>query len=264
MAAPAAITALAPLKLPAVLPDDGELSLGPVRLPAGRRIITEDGEPVAWVTEDVVPEPGRVWAALRDLHPDTGLVPVLLDPEDNLADFFFTGGVDPGEIDGLSAIEVFADFWGEDEEAGRGEPPRKESDLAPAEGVALPAATLTAALGWFQPAHIGLVPAARSADVPAAAGWVAFSDLMDQPNGVWIGSVLRSFERRFGARLVKIGPGAAIRLLVERPPHTLQDALRIAVEHKVFADEYLGLGPMDVRQLAAALVDTPGWTFWWD
>jgi hypothetical protein len=82
-----------------------------------------------------------------------------------------------------------------------------------------------AALGWFQPAQIGLVPAARPADVPAAVGWVAFSDLMDQPNGVWIGSVLRSFERRFGARLVKIGPGAAIRLLVERPPRSLQAAL---------------------------------------
>ena len=128
----------------------------------------------------------------------------------------------------------------------------------------LPAATLTAALGWFQAAHIGLVPAARPADVPAVVGWVAFSDLADHPNGVWIGSVLRSFEARFGARLVKIGPGAAIRLLVERPPRTLEAARRIAVEHKAFADEYLGLGPMDTEQLAAALVDTPGWTFWWD
>ena len=63
---------------------------------------------------------------------------------------------------------------------------------------------------------------------------------------------------------VKIGPGAAIRLLVERPPRTLEAARRIAVEHKAFADEYLGLGPMDTEQLAAALVDTPGWTFWWD
>ncbi|TVZ06405.1 DUF4253 domain-containing protein [Trebonia kvetii] len=245
------------------LPEDGEFSLGPVRLPAGRRIITEDEEPVAWVTEDPVAEPGRVWAALRDLHTDSGLVPVLLDPEDNLADFFFTGGVDPGEIDGLSAVEVLADSWAVHDDAA-GPPPGKESDLAPAEGAALPVATLTAALGWFQAAHIGLVPAARPADVPAAVGWVAFSDLMDHRNGVWIGSVLRSFERRFGARLVQIGPGAAIRLLVERPPHTLKAARRIAAEHRAFADEYLGLGPMDVEQLAAALVDTPGWTFWWD
>jgi hypothetical protein len=100
--------------------------------------------------------------------------------------------------------------------------------------------------------------------VPAAVGWVAFSDLQDYPNGVWIGSVLRSFENRFGARLVKIGPGAEIRLLVERPPHTFDAALRIAAELRVFADEFPGLGTTDVRQMAAGLVDTPGWTFWWD
>jgi hypothetical protein len=247
------------------LPENGELSLGPVRLPAGRRVITEDGQPVAWVTEDPVPEPGRMWAALRDLHPDTGLVPVLLDPEDNLADFFFTGGTDPRQIDGLSAAEVLLDYWGQDEEDDPvGEPTRNNSDLAPAQDVALPAATVTAALGWFQAAHVGLVPARRAADVPAAVGWVAFSDLMDHPNGVWIGSVLRSFENRFGATLVKIGPGAEIRLLVERPPHTRQAALRIAAEHKAFGDEYQGMGPMDVEQLAACLIDTPGWTFWWD
>lgn len=245
------------------LPDNGELSLGPVRLPAGRRIITENGQPVAWVTEDPVAEPGRVWAALRDLHRDTGLVPVLLDPEDNLADFFFTGGVDPGEIDSLSPAEVLAESWAVHDEAA-GPSPWKESDLAPTEDVALPAATFTAALGWFQAAHIGLVPAARPADVPAAVGWVAFSDLADHPNGVRIGSVLRSFEARFGARLVKIGPGAAIRLLVERPPRTLQAALRVAAEHTAFADEYLGMGPMEVERLAACLIDTPGWTFWWD
>jgi hypothetical protein len=247
------------------LPEDGELSLGPVRMSVGRRIITEDGQPVAWVTEDPVPESGRVWAALSALHADTGLVPVLLDPEDNLADFFFTGGVDPSEIDDLSASEVLAgELWedGEDEPAGK--PPKKEFDLAPAEDVALPAATLAAALDWFQAAHIGLVPAARAADVLAAVGWVAFSDLADRPNGLWIGAVLRSFEARFGARLVKIGPGAAIRLLVERPPHSLRAACRIAEEHEAFADEYQGMGPMDAERLAAALVDTPGWTFWWD
>jgi hypothetical protein len=245
------------------VPQDGEVLLGTVRLPAGRRVISEDGEPLAWVTEDAIPRPGRVWAALRDLHVETGLVPVLLDPEDNLADFFFTGGVDPGEIDGLSPAVVLADSWAEHDEAA-GPPPMTESDLAPAEDVVLPAATLTAALGWFQAAHIGLVPAARSADLVAAVGWVAFSDLADQPNGVWIGAVLRSFEDRFGARLVKIGPGAAIRLLVDRPPRTRQAARRIAAEHKAFADEYAGLGNMDVEQLAAGLVNTPGWTFWWD
>jgi hypothetical protein len=86
------------------LPGNGEIALGPVRLPAGRRVISEDGEIVAWVTEDAVAEPGRVWAALQQVHTDTGLVPVLLDPEDNLADFFFAGGVDTSII---AALRLF-------------------------------------------------------------------------------------------------------------------------------------------------------------
>jgi hypothetical protein len=245
------------------LPGDGEVRLGPVRLPPGRRIISEDGEPVAWVTDDVVPGPGQAWSALRDLHADTGLAPVLLDPRDNLADFFFTGGVDPGEIDGVSAVQVLADMWPEyGDDAGA--PPGKESDLAPVEDVRLPAATLTAALDSFQAAHIGLVSAARPADVPAAVGWVAFDDLSEHRNAVWLGSVLRSFEDRFGAVLLMIGSGARIRLLVERPPRTLEAARKVAAEHKAIADEHADLGSLTVSLLAPVLVDAPVWSFWWD
>lgn len=49
------------------LPEDGELQLGPVRLPAGRRVTPyERDEPVAWVTRRTVPDPGLVWSALSD------------------------------------------------------------------------------------------------------------------------------------------------------------------------------------------------------
>jgi hypothetical protein len=40
------------------LPEDGELQLGPVRLPAGRRVTPYDhDEPVAWVTSVWFPIP---------------------------------------------------------------------------------------------------------------------------------------------------------------------------------------------------------------
>jgi hypothetical protein len=63
------------------LPGDGSVRLGPVTLPWGRLIRAHDceGEPVAWATDDPLPDPGRVWAALSVLHPQTGLVPILLD-----------------------------------------------------------------------------------------------------------------------------------------------------------------------------------------
>ena len=59
------------------LPEEGELRLGAVMLPPGRRIVPQEGpgEPVAWVTTQPVPDPGRVWSALSDAHLETGLVP---------------------------------------------------------------------------------------------------------------------------------------------------------------------------------------------
>jgi hypothetical protein len=47
------------------LPEDGELRLGPVSMPAGKLIHAGyvAPRPVAWVTRQAVPGPGRVWAA---------------------------------------------------------------------------------------------------------------------------------------------------------------------------------------------------------
>lgn len=81
---------------------------------------------------------------------------------------------------------------------------------------------------------------------------------------MWIGSVLRSWEDRFGARLLNVGPGAEIRLLVERPPRTRGTAEKIAAEHSVFCTECAGRGLRDIDQIADALVGAPFWTFWWD
>jgi Domain of unknown function (DUF4253) len=247
------------------LPEDGPVELGSGKLPPGRRIIPEDAEPVAWVTDDVVPGPGRAWSALRDLHASTCLVPVLLDPLDSSRDFpFFFGGVDPGEIDRVDPAQILAERWPRDDQRAVTALKRGEG-LAPAEDIRLPEAQLQAALDSLRPAHIGLVPARRPADVLAALGWVAFDDLADHPNGVWIGSVLRSWEDRFGAILLKIGPGARIRLLVERPPHTLDAALKIAAEHKAFADEHADpQAAMPGSVLAPILMDAPIWSFWWD
>jgi len=76
--------------------------------------------------------------------------------------------------------------------------------------------------------------------------------------------VLRSWENRFGARLLALGPGAIVRLLVQRPPRTLGSAEEIAAEHSAFCDECADQGFRTVREIAPVLVDAPIWTFWWD
>jgi hypothetical protein len=103
--------------------------------------------------------------------------------------------------------------------------------------------------------------------VPAVVGWSTFGvepyefgPVRVYANSVWVGAVLRSFEDRFGATLLKLGPGAEMRLLVERPPRVLEHAARIAAEHSAFCDECAGQGLRTVPAIAGA----PIWTFWWD
>ena len=75
-------------------------------------------------------------------------------------------------------------------------------------------------------------------------------------------AVLRSWEDRFGARLIDVG-FEDLRFLVERPPRTLEAAQRLAAEQVVLADDCID-GARDIPNIAARLVNGPVWTFWWD
>lgn len=322
----------------AELPADGELRLGAVVLPPGRRVIPDDDEPVAWVTLTAVRNPGQVWSALADMTPQTGLVPVLLDddPDADGEDFFFYDPVDPRLIDMVDPAQLLAERWhdpAEEEDLtpmprfigrrtneflglkGPGEGPNSLADIVlaiaglaadphrnaelerinrldraeegwpppphapsaeqareprPFPGLAsavqdrLSAAELTAALASMQPARVCLVPAARPADILAVTGWFTTAAFDDPPMGIAVGSVLRSWEDRFGARLLKLGPSADIRLLVERPPRTAEAAEKVASEHWAFAEEFHEHGHMGFPELAAAIAGLPIWQFWWD
>jgi len=259
------------------LPPDGEVRLGAVTFPAGRRVIPEHpvhgpGDPVAWVTTGPVPDAGLAWSALSDAAQQTGLVPVLLTDSERDARFFFCGPADLTALDDLDAAEVLAGLWDRrmpsaDEEdsdylaAIRGPFSSQFPGLAPGEDTKLSMAQLHEVLRSLPAAPIGLVPAARPADVLPTVGWTT-TDQFQTP--LPIAAILRSWEARFGARLLSVGPGAQIRLLVERPPRTTEAAQAIAAEHFAFCDECAGQGLRDIPKITASLVNAPTWTFWWD
>lgn len=108
------------------LPDQGPIRLGPVALPTGKLITGNLGTAVAWATVDPVPGSGRVWAALSDLHPQTGLIPIQLDgdlvgglhldgvPRDALRPWDsreFAPPVDPRQADGLDVGALLRFGW---------------------------------------------------------------------------------------------------------------------------------------------------------
>jgi hypothetical protein len=273
------------------LPEDGELRLGPVTLPAGKRIRADygSGDPVAWVTLQPVPDPGRVWAALSAAHQETGLVPILLAgtggnaratsrPWDNgefdpPPDVTQLEHMDAGTVlrewwDG-NAYEVLDADWDEEEEDEgvvemRAPFSREFPGLAPAEDTSLSRDQIQNVLASLRPARLGLVPANRPADVLPLIGWSGFVHGAD--GALPLAAVLRSWEDRFGARLLEVG-FAEIRLLVERPPRTAEAAQRLAAEQFVFCNECTLAGQAglsDVSSITASLVNTPVWGFWWD
>ena len=269
------------------MPEDGELQIGSVRLPAGRRIRARYGlgGPVAWATAEPVPDAGRVWAALSQAHPQSGLVPFLLDgiagsterPWDKQE---FGDPDDVTGLDDLDAAVVLREQWQhqtteydsydeedeeyQDDDFARGVAEavapfsrRQFPGLAPAEDHQLGADQADQVLGRLGPARVGLVPASRPANVLPRLGW---NEALDTAP---IAAVLRSWEDRFGARLLRVG-FAQISVLAQRPPRTLESAQRLAAEQWAFCSECAGEGLHDVPRITASLMSSPIWTFWWD
>lgn len=266
----------------ASLPGPGPLRVGSITLPAGKRI-RAGGEPAAWVTHVDVPDAGRVWAALSEMQHETGLVPLLLgslpgEPTRPWDQEEFFDPIDPAEADQMDAADVLKERWDgethEVDELGQGEDPefaeyiagaiapfsREFPGLAPREDASLSPQQLDQALSSLGVARIGLVPASRSADVLPLIGWTP----SDQSDALPVAAVVRSWEDRFGARLLEVG-FAEIRLLVHRPPRSLDTAQRVAAEHWAFADECDDIGRSHVADIAATLLSQPAvWQFWWD
>ncbi len=126
----------------------------------------------------------------------------------------------------MNAADILAALW-EGRTWGADDPRAAEEfrpysgefpGLAPATaGPPLTKAETERALDSLPPAHVCLVAAGRPADVLAVTGWQV-SDAWDSP--LLVAAVLRSWEDRFGARLLQLGPGAEIRLLAGLPART--------------------------------------------
>jgi hypothetical protein len=109
--------------------------------------------------------------------------------------------------------------------------------------------------------RLGLVPAGRPADVPAVLGWTGMIKSTDQVAA--ISGVLRSWEDRFGAKLIVLGFDE-LELSVAAPPRTQGRALTLAAEHRSFSIRSFSGQPGNLREYAAGLVHRRHWRFSWD
>ncbi|MFE1292666.1 DUF4253 domain-containing protein [Streptomyces sp. NPDC058751] len=111
--------------------------------------------------------------------------------------------------------------------------------------------------------RLALVPARRSADIPAVIGWSA---PMNHENDVArLCAVLRSWEDRFGIRVVALTLDGLV-LSVAAPPATVAEAEAVAAEHFAFCPDNIAQGDHDtLREYAEhEVLNGRVWSFWWD
>ncbi|MFG2555256.1 DUF4253 domain-containing protein [Streptomyces sp. NPDC048581] len=271
-----------PNPLPKLATDPTGTALG-LQLPPGRLLdATDEGpwhEPLLWLA-DVPAAPGA-WAALEPARHSAGLLPVVID----------VGGSQgapegwelmPGEMSypgDHDAEEVLEDFWydcvtKEDAEwpglAGTPDTPATSlngSAPDPAPDPDTVATDIADALvdggGPLKDPRLALVPARRSADVPAAIGWTG--PMNHENDTARLCAVLRSWEDRFGIRVVALGFDHLL-ASVASPPTTLTEAEAVAAEHFAFCPDNIWQGrDTTIRAYAEnQLLNQPVWHFWWD
>ncbi|WP_242585754.1 DUF4253 domain-containing protein [Streptomyces sp. MST-110588] len=245
-------------------------SLG-LELPPGALVdLTVDGrwpEPLLWCAEGRLT--GQPWHR-------AGLYPVLLDRGRShewegtdgagMRDGRWAWELMPGACGDPAAFDaeqVLAGWWEEYACADDGPWPGP----APARTGEDPervAGEVTAELighGVLTAPRTALVPVARGADVLAAIGWtgpVNYDNDMAPYS-----AVLRSWEERFGIRVLGLGRGK-LHLSVAAPPRTAEEALRVAIEHFAFCPDIVWQGTGGLVHRAQTLVNSPYWSFWWD
>ena len=130
--------------------------------------------------------------------------------------------------------------------------------LPPADDPVSAAARMAAEPGL---AHLAIVPVRRPADIVAAVGWAGASNYQEDVAGM--SAVLRSWEERFGAMLVRMDT-STLWVSVAAPPRTPDECHRAAAEHFSFCRDVDWEDPRPLRAYAGTLLGKTTWRFWWD
>lgn len=132
--------------------------------------------------------------------------------------------------------------------------PRSRSSTDPLERAASAEALLRSG-------RLAIVPGERPTDVITALGWTGPCN--QGTDLAALSAVLRSWEERFGAVLVRVD-AATLWMSVAAPPRTSEHAERIAAEHFCFCRDVDEQDPRPLRSYAAELIGRSTWRFWWD
>jgi Domain of unknown function (DUF4253) len=108
--------------------------------------------------------------------------------------------------------------------------------------------------------HIVTLPTTQSWEVPA---WLRWGNWNGCPPAAYHCAALRDWQARFGAELVAINHDT-INIRVKRRPADRAEALALAREHYAYCPDTVDQGMDTIEALAALLLVSDWWFFWWD
>jgi Domain of unknown function (DUF4253) len=236
------------------------------------------GEHRYWLSRN--PARRTDWVRLRAAHHETGLWPVFLQGEEDDAHLPWMAGWfgrPPSEAIPRDAETVLSTQWAEYTRVNPNDPAEIEQvaqEIAPLgtawPGLA-PAVEITVSpdsiadefairLVNNEDTLLGLVPAARGADVLQYIRWQGTGDCPDPED---VTTVLRDWEDRFGVRLIRIGMSSLV-LSVAAPPTSRSAALLVAAEHFAFCRDNIWFGPGALTNYADELIGAHHWALYWE
>ncbi|MFI9815162.1 DUF4253 domain-containing protein [Saccharothrix variisporea] len=261
-----------PADLAALVADPADRSLS-VPLPPGRAVHSQEEDsdrPALWLSDGPAPE--GLWTRLRAEHARSGLWPLLLDALDDDAEDYrpwASGEFAPGEMSSPAAHDpaaLLADWWTRHADPATTPHGTRWPGSAPAPAAVGDPDRIADGLAEHLLAEhpsmrLGLVAADRGADALTTVGWFGPAEHTDDT--AEISAVLRSWEDRFGARVVGVGFSTLL-LSVAAPPTTPDAALAVAAEHFAFCPDNVWQGVSPLTAYAEHLVGDHSWSFWWD
>ena len=107
---------------------------------------------------------------------------------------------------------------------------------------------------------IGLIPTPEPWQTPA---FTAFGEWNDCPPSHVHVAMHKRWHERFGSDIVTIA-GDVVECTVARPPTTREEALALATEQYAYCMDIVEQGFQSIEALAASLMKSAVWSFWWD
>lgn len=108
--------------------------------------------------------------------------------------------------------------------------------------------------------EILLIPTDDPTTIPAHLHWGGFNSCPSTAHQV---AALRDWREKYGAELVALTPDS-LYIRVARKPATREEALELAKAHYAFCLVYEDFGGSSLSDVAADLMVSDWWFFWWD